>query len=96
MDDLFAELERANADARREEMLRYSWEVWGWGGPSVGGLCDIDLPVVETVEGSPLYCYAEQARLTLKPLHTLPLNPLQPPFLPNDGQPLQPGHGEVL
>ncbi len=63
MNDLFAELERANAAARREEMLRCSWEAWGWDGPSVGGLCDIDAVIANTVDGSPLYCYMEQARL---------------------------------
>ena len=63
MDDLFAALEQADADARREEILRYSWAIWGWDGPSVGGLCEIDIPTVDTVEGSKLYCYTEQARL---------------------------------
>jgi len=63
MADLFAAQESAAREARREAILLHSWHAWGWSGPEVGGLCEIDLPIVDTPEGGSLYCYTEQARL---------------------------------
>jgi hypothetical protein len=63
MDDLFAPQEAVDLAIRREAILRFSWDTWGWPGPMAGELCEIDLPVVNTPEGGSLYCYTEQARL---------------------------------
>lgn len=61
--DLFAEQEAAERDARREHILLHSWRTWGWNGPTVGGLCEVGMPIVATPDGPSLYCYMEQARL---------------------------------
>lgn len=63
MADLFAAQEAAERAARQESNLLHSWAVWGWSGPTVGGLCDIDLCCPDTPDGSPICCYTEQARL---------------------------------
>lgn len=61
--DLFAAQENAEREALREDALQSSWDVWGWSGPVVGEMCEIDLPCPDTVEGGRLYCYTELARL---------------------------------
>lgn len=63
MADLFAAQESEARAAMQEAILLHSWAVWGWAGPTVGGLCDIDIPIPDTPEGGGLYCYTEQARL---------------------------------
>ena len=60
---LFETLDEADRARRREEILLFSWATWGWEGPTVGGACEIDIPVAETEEGGSLYCYCERARL---------------------------------
>lgn len=63
MNDLFTTQQEAERATRREQILQHSWAVWGWPGPTVGGLCEIGQPIVETPEGGTLYCSGEQARL---------------------------------
>lgn len=60
---LFDAQEAAEREARQEAMLQSSWRIWGWGGPTVGGMCEIDECCPETVDGSRLYAYTELARL---------------------------------
>ena len=60
---LFDANEDAKRAMRREEILLSSWDTWGWAGPSEGGECEIDTPIVPTEEGGMLYCYCERARL---------------------------------
>lgn len=70
-DDLFTAQEAAEkarkaieAQERQEQFQRDCWRgFWGWDGPTVGGLCDVNTPIVETAEGDRLYCYMEQCRL---------------------------------
>jgi hypothetical protein len=61
--DLFTHQENAQRAERQEAILRHSWETWGWAGPTSGGMCEVDLPIVDTPDGAPLYCYTELARL---------------------------------
>lgn len=63
MTDLFAQQAQTNRAARQEANLRHGWAIWGWPGPAVGGLCEIDIPIPLTPSGRGLYCYGEQARL---------------------------------
>ena len=61
--DLFAGQEAVQRAARQEEILLSSWHVWGWRGPVVGGMCEIDECVPETIDGGRIYAYTELARL---------------------------------
>jgi hypothetical protein len=61
--DLFTQQEEAERAARQEAILRHSWDTWGWDGPSVGGMCEVGMPIVRTPDGGGLYCYMELARL---------------------------------
>lgn len=60
---LFDAQDSANVAERREANLQHLWSVFGWRGPEVGGMCEIDIPIPDTPDGSSLYCYMEQARL---------------------------------
>lgn len=60
---LFDAQEAAQHAERQEAILRSSWDVWGWPGPEVGCMCEIDECCPETVEGGRLYAYTELARL---------------------------------
>lgn len=61
--DLFAEQEAAALAERREKTLRSSWDTWGWPGPVIGGMCEIDEPCPKTLDGGRIYAYTELARL---------------------------------
>lgn len=51
--------------APRRPTIEEQWLLcWGWEGPEVGGLCEVDTICADRADGSgTIYCYMEQCRV---------------------------------